>query len=387
MSEENHSNILATVILPAYNEALALPKVLEELSLVLDEQYEVIVVDDGSNDDTANIVAAYPCRLIRHVSNRGKGAAVRTGIRYARGENIIIMDADATYPVDVLPKIVELLKENDVVRCIRQQTSENMPLINKVGNWIFDFLMKNVGLDSEDQLSGLYGLRRDKLLNMNLEADGFDLEAEVSIKARTHKLKAMTFPIVYHARLGEKKLRPWQDGWHILSRIIFMALIYNPVITFILPGIIIMALAITGAIVLRDVPIPTPIFGMGVHSFILASMGILGGFQLITFGITAALYGVEVGRQPSGWLVKISSLPVRMGAAFLGIILTLYNLLRIVISTVEWVSSKAYAFTATQSLVFDATILVWGLQLISAALFISIFSGRLKNKTADVHLV
>src|SRR5947207_5354930 len=96
--------VVATVILPAYNEAAALPKVLSALLVVLDaalaERYEIIVVDDASTDDTAAIARRYPCRLLAHRRNRGKGAAVRTGLEAARGDFIVIMDADNTYPAD-----------------------------------------------------------------------------------------------------------------------------------------------------------------------------------------------------------------------------------------------------------------------------------------------
>ena len=89
---------LVSVILPAYNEADALPKVLDEFLLQIDRNYEIIVVDDGSTDETSQVVTRYPFRLIKHSSNLGKGAAVRTGIEAARGDYIVVMDADASYP-------------------------------------------------------------------------------------------------------------------------------------------------------------------------------------------------------------------------------------------------------------------------------------------------
>lgn len=78
--------VLATVILPAYNEAEALPSVLTSLFGVLDEQYEIIVVDDASTDATAAIARSYPCWLLRHERNHGKGAAVRTGTPGCAGQ-------------------------------------------------------------------------------------------------------------------------------------------------------------------------------------------------------------------------------------------------------------------------------------------------------------
>src|SRR5579872_6061221 len=96
-TSEAHA-VIATIILPAYNEEAALPAVLHGLFEVVDARYEVIVVDDASSDATAAIAGQYPCRLLRHAHNQGKGAAVRTGLSAARGRFVIIMDADNTYP-------------------------------------------------------------------------------------------------------------------------------------------------------------------------------------------------------------------------------------------------------------------------------------------------
>jgi glycosyltransferase involved in cell wall biosynthesis len=109
-----------TVIRPAYNEAVALPAVLEALFSVLGDDSEVIVVDDGSTDHTASLAATYGCRVLRHPHNRGKGAAVRTGLAAARGHFVIVMDADNTYPADTIPRMIDLGARYDFVRCMSE---------------------------------------------------------------------------------------------------------------------------------------------------------------------------------------------------------------------------------------------------------------------------
>jgi dolichol-phosphate mannosyltransferase len=373
-------DIPATIILPAHNEAAALPTVLSDLKAVLHGIYEVIVVDDGSTDETAQVAREHRCRLVRHRTRRGKGAAIRTGIAQAQGRKLIIMDADATYPASAIPHIIELLAEHDLVRCNREDGSENMPLINRVGNWIFNQLLAGVhGLEGRDHLSGLYGLRREAALKLDLQSDGFDIEAEIAIKARARQMRVATFPIAYLPRLGAKKLRPWSDGLAILGRILALVLLFNPMVTFVLPGVVFMLLALASALVLQRGPVVTPFFGLSIHSFIVTTLGVLAAFQLAVFGMAAALYGVEAGYRPPGWLVFASSRALRLSVALIGFGMAVSAALYVAGLIVQWVSGGAGAFEDTRAIVLASTIMVWGLQILSAALFLSIFAGRLQK--------
>src|SRR5262249_25838891 len=209
-SQSEGARIKTTAVVPAFNEAAALPSVLRELHEQLPEDYEVLVVDDGSTDDTAEVAENGPCRLIRHRTNRGKGVAIRTGIAEASGDYVVIMDADATYPVAAVEHLVQKLADYDLVRGSRVSSSENMPLVNRIGNWFFNKLFAIAhGLESGDHLSGLYGLRRDAFRRLGLEARGFDIETEIGIKAQAHGLRVAEFPIEYLPRAGQKKLSPW----------------------------------------------------------------------------------------------------------------------------------------------------------------------------------
>lgn len=103
-----------------------------------------------------------------------------------------------------------------------------MPFINRVGNKVFDCMLKLLhGLEGNDHLTGLYGLHRETLDAMNLTAERFDLEVEIGIKARASRLRSTALPITYGERLGEKKLRAWKDGWHIMRRSLALALERN----------------------------------------------------------------------------------------------------------------------------------------------------------------
>jgi GT2 family glycosyltransferase len=371
--------IQTTVVLPAYNEGAALPHVLDELEASLDQSYEVLVVDDGSTDDTAEVAEQHHCRLIKHSSNRGKGVAIRTGIAEAQGENVVIMDADATYPVPAIAEMVELLDENDLVRGIREPNQESMPMVNRFGNWLFNKLLAiSHGLEGTDHLSGLYGIRRSAALRLGTEATGFDIETEIGIKARARGLKVAEVPISYLPRVGEKKLSPWSDGFRILGRVIVLLLIYNPWITFIIPGLLLMAVSVSGAIWLSQGDVVTSYLGLSIHSFIVAALGVLAAFQLTIFGVAAALYGVEAGQQPSRWLLAVVSTRFRLAVAGLGLVMLLVSLAKLIQLTTQWAGTEA--FTDTRALVLSTTFLVLGLQIMSAALFISIFSGRISRQ-------
>jgi Glycosyl transferase family 2 len=370
--------IQTTVVLPAYNEGAALPHVLEELEASLDPSYEVVVVDDGSTDDTAEVAERHRCRLIRHSSNRGKGVAIRTGIAEAQGENVVIMDADATYPVPAIAEMVGLLDENDLVRGIRSSEKEAMPLVNRFGNWLFNKLLAiSHGLEGTDHLSGLYGLRRSAALRLGTEATGFDIETEIGIKAQTQGLRVAEVPISYLPRVGEKKLSPWRDGFRILGRVIVLLLIYNPWITFIVPGLLLMAVSVVGAIWLSQGDVVTSYLGLSIHSFIVAALGTLAAFQLVIFGVAAALYGVEAGQEPSRWLRRLVSTRFRLAVASFGLVMMLVSLAKLIQLTIQWAGNDP--FTDTRALVLSTTFLVLGLQIMSAALFISIFAGRISR--------
>jgi glycosyltransferase involved in cell wall biosynthesis len=372
--------VTVTILLPTYNEATALPIVLADVVAITQSttaaKYEIIVVDDGSTDDSLAIARKFPVRVIRHRHNRGKGAAVRSGLAQATGSFIVVMDADATYPASAIPRVVELLAQYDLVRCSRPRNTATMPLLNRMGNRMFDLLLSfSHGLDGSDHLSGLYGLRREAVLRMRLESEGFDIEAEIGIKARVRGLRTTAFPIEYGERLGDKKLHAWKDGFLILGRILAMLLLYNPLVTFVVPGFVIMLLALAGAAVLGQ----GAFWGLDVHAFIIVSLGGVASFQLIVFGIAAALYGVEVGYRPARWLVRLSGRPVRLGSAVLGVLLGLIAAGYIVTLFDQWITSGAGLFFATRQVVLASTALVFGMQLVSAALFLSIFAGRLQR--------
>jgi hypothetical protein len=254
-----------------------------------------------------------------------------------------------------------------------------MPAVNRIGNWLFNKLLAiSHGLEGADQLTGLYAIRRSEAVRLGTEARGFDIETEIGIKAKARGLREAEIPISYLPRVGEKKLSPWKDGLRILGRVIVLLLIYNPTATFIVPGLALMGITITGAIALAIAgPVKTFFLGLDINSFIVVTLGVLAAFQLVIFGVAAALYGVEAGKEPPRWLLRVISVRFRLGVASLGLVLMLGSFAKLVQLTVQWAGNNV--FTDTRALVLSTSFLVLGLQMLSAALFISIFSGRISR--------
>ena len=225
---EIQSGIIATIVIPAYNEEEGLPVVLESLFRSVDGQCEVLVVDDGSSDATSRVASRFPCGVIRHGRNRGKGEAMKTGVRHARGDSVIFIDADGTYPTDAIPRMTEALESCDVVYCSRASGRDNIPRLNRLGNAFFQGVMRHVyHFEACDYATGLYGIKKCHLDKMKISSRGFAIEPEIAIKACRMKLKIRDILIQYQPRIGQAKLSGFNAGFDHL-RTMMKLLLWSP---------------------------------------------------------------------------------------------------------------------------------------------------------------
>jgi len=217
--------LAATVVLPAYNEEMGLAVLLPALLALSTDRFEVVVVDDGSTDATASVAESFGCRVVRHAANAGKGVAVRTGLQAAHGEKVIIMDADDTYPVEAVLEFISRLDDCEMVVGVRTLGRQNIPLFNRFGNAVLTRAIRLAsGSRWTDPLTGFYGMRRNVLERMDLQSNGFSVEAEIAIKSSRLGLRVMDHPIVYRARAGASKLHPVRDGIRIAAVIASMGI-------------------------------------------------------------------------------------------------------------------------------------------------------------------
>ena len=235
MSEHTPSNLpdpderrLVSVVMPAYDEAATIEVVLRRV-LALDLRLEVLVVDDGSRDDTVQIVERVDAvRLLRHERNRGKGAAVRTGIQASTGDIVVIQDADLEYDPRDLPKLLGPLLEGvaDVVYGTRLRGGEPQRahlFWHYAGNRFLS-LVTNVLYNTtiSDMEVGYKAFRGDLIRSIELVSDDFGFEPEVTAKLlRRRDIRLYEIPISYYGRTyDEGKKITWRDGFKALATLV-----------------------------------------------------------------------------------------------------------------------------------------------------------------------
>ncbi|MBI4927195.1 MAG: glycosyltransferase family 2 protein [Anaerolineae bacterium] len=229
-----------SVVIPAYNEENGIKDIVErvlavepDLVKVGVERLELVVVDDGSKDRTAEIVSGYKTvRLIRHVKNRGYGGALKNGFAQSTGDLIGFLDADGTYPPEYFPKLcVEAMKGGELVIGSRMAGEQSeMPVTRRVGNFFFANLLSLVGRQRvTDSASGMRVFKREILERMYPLPDGLNLTPVMSTRAIHEGIKVVEVPIPYSERVGRSKLSVVRDGTVFLKSILWTALSYNPV--------------------------------------------------------------------------------------------------------------------------------------------------------------
>ena len=203
-----------TVIIPCLNEEAGIERVLRAMPGFVDE---IIVVDNGSTDHTADVAASLGAKVI-HEELRGYGRAYRRGFSCATSDLIVTLDGDHSYPVDGISYLLEafLHLEVDFLNASRFPVRDRkaMSFKHKFGNLVLSLAMSILFLRwVRDSQSGMWVLRRSILKEMKLEADGMAFSEEIKIEAlRDPRIRFGEISILYSTRLGEKKLNPWRDG-------------------------------------------------------------------------------------------------------------------------------------------------------------------------------
>lgn len=230
-----------SVVLPCFNEKDGIERTIIELRGHLSSSgpYELIIVDDGSTDGTSEILATISARdsslvVITHRPNRGYGAALKSGIRRARSEIIVITDADGTYPNDRIPELVQLCERYEMA--VGSRTGEGVVYsrIRKIPKvFLRAYCSWIAGQNIPDINSGLRAFRKSHALKyMSILPDGFSFTTTITLATMTNYHPVAFLPISYSERIGSSKIKPIRDTLRFLKLIVRTGTYFAPLRVF-----------------------------------------------------------------------------------------------------------------------------------------------------------
>jgi glycosyltransferase involved in cell wall biosynthesis len=239
-----------SVIVPCFNEEHSIRKTVQGLRSALRGQpnFELIIVDDGSTDESANIlkevVADDPeLTVATHQRNQGYGAALKTGIRHATSEIIVITDADGTYPNERIPELVSLSAHYDMVVGSRTGDNVNYPVIRSIPKvFLKAYASWLAGTSIPDINSGMRIFRRDVAERfLGILPDTFSFTTTITLALLTNHYRVFFLPISYAVRTGKSKIKPVRDTLRFVQLIVRTGIYFAPLRVF-SPFIVILSL-------------------------------------------------------------------------------------------------------------------------------------------------
>ncbi len=260
-----------TILLPAYNEEPAIRSVLEEIVEAMAHggipplpfarggaggwdckvNYEILVVDDASTDRTREIVEQFAAecwhcevRLVRSPLRRGAGAARKIGVREARGEIVVMLDADGTYPAAHIPEMLGHFPAYDQVNGARTSEQGTLRPLRTLAKWLIRKLACYLtGTHIPDLNTGLKAFKRESMLPwLWVVPDGFSCVTTMTLAFLTNNYAVKYLPIGYRPRIGRSKFHPIKDTWAYLGTVVRIVLYFRPLKVFLpLSGLLIAA--------------------------------------------------------------------------------------------------------------------------------------------------
>jgi glycosyltransferase involved in cell wall biosynthesis len=274
-----------SIIVPVYNEEGAIASTLAAIASTMRETgrpYEVLVVDDGSSDGTAQVLAATGVSVIRHRANRGYGAALKTGIRATTHPLIAILDADGTYPIARLPELLAQADEADMVVGARTGGTVHVPALRRPVKWLLTRVANLLsGHRIPDLNSGMRVFRREVALRFfGLYPDGFSFTSTITLASHINGYRVEYVPIDYYRRTGASSIRPVRDTLNFFLLIVRMVVTFRPLNVFLPTAAVLLVLGLVKAGLDFN---RTGAFGIAAAILILAAM------QIALMGLLADL--------------------------------------------------------------------------------------------------
>ncbi len=291
-----------SIIMPCLNEAESVGASVEKGMRWLREHNvagEVIVVDNGSSDDSAALAEAAGARVVSE-TRRGYGAALLRGIDEARGDVLVMGDCDETYDFSELEPLIAPLRDGADISIGNRYAGGIEPGAmtfshRYIGTPVLSFLVKvSSGVTHGDSQCGLRAFTRDAIERLDLRCDGMEFASEMLLKAGRQKMNIAEVPIRYYPRIGDTKLNTFRDGWRHLR----FLLLATPHFLYTLPGAL---LTLLGALITASTLIAPDGFDAGPifwHPIFAGTIFLLVGTNAFLFGVVSRLHTESLGLTP-----------------------------------------------------------------------------------------
>jgi len=368
-----------SVVIPCLNEGSSIAQVIDMARQGVRQaglDGEIIVVDNRSTDRSAQIAAEHGARVIRE-EHPGYGAALRKGFKNANFEIMVMGDADLTYDFTRLGELAQpiMAGEADFVigNRLRNVQPGAMPWLHRYfGTPFIAFVMRFMfhNKSVRDPNCGMRAITQSGYQALKCVTTGMEFASEMVVQAIRNNLRIAERDIVYHARVGESKLRSFADGWRHLR---FM-LLYSPTTALLLPGLIVWVLGLLLAAPLAFGPIMIDSRRVDIHFMIMAGLLNIASIQVITIGMLAKAYAHLSGLRDDpviAWFyrwfkferVSLLALALIVGGLFVaaGIVW-------------QWVASGFGSLNQARPLFFALLCLVNGVQFGAAGYLFSIMA-------------
>lgn len=363
-----------SVIMPTLNEEDGIAECIEMVKRGISKigVTTEIIISDSSTDRTPEIAREMGA-IVVEPDKPGYGYAYRYAFDHARGEYIVIGDADTTYDFEDIPRLLEEVTHNDADMVMGSRLEGEIksgampPLHQYIGNPLLTkFLNTFYGAGVSDAHSGFRIIEREALENLELKTSGMEFASEMIMEAGARDMNIEEVPITYHEREGDATLDSFEDGWRHVK---FM-LVNAPGHLFSIPAMILTGI---GVLIMAFAYFSIPIGGVnvGIHSMIAGSLLAISGYQVGSLGVFATVAGnpIKKSRQPvMGWLLKRLQLE---HAATLGLLIFLAGATYAIYLLIRWITS---GFTELPLLMDDIvafTAIVLGVQTIFSSFFMS----------------
>ena len=374
-----------TILMPCLNEAETIARCIEKAKVGLQRAGvpgEILIADNGSTDGSQAIADKLGARVVP-VAAKGYGNALRGGIEAARGEWIVMGDADDSYDFAEVDRFVKRLQAGDelVMGCRLPSGGGRimpgaMPWKNR---WIGNPVLTTIGrvffkCPAHDFHSGLRGFTKTAYYKMELQTTGMEFASEMAIKGTLKGLKISEVPITLHkdGRSRPPHLKPWRDGWRHLR---FM-LLYSPRWLFLIPGLLLGAasLGVAAALSLGNLQVGSVLLDVGTLA--VACMSLIIAFQLVAFAFFTKVFAVAENLLPQDpkmtGLFKVFTL--EKGIIF-GLVLVLVGV--VALGHAVWVWKQAgfgllLPGENLRRLLPAVTLVVLGIQTIFSSFFMSV---------------